>query len=109
MVVLEDVFARNSEYRRYSVRQQDVQGDVAAIHEVISRRFRRYLEEREGMGELDALGDAAASPSTQETRRRKFAYPPGLVVVDGGPAPASAGQEAPDQLAIEDASVCGLA
>jgi len=109
MVVFEDGLARKSEYRRFSVRQQDGQGDVAAIHEVISRRFRRYLEEREEMGELDALGDAAASPSTQETRRRKFAYPPGLVVVDGGPAQAAAAQQALDELGIEDVAVCGLA
>jgi excinuclease ABC subunit C len=78
---------------------------------VISRRFRRYLEEREEMGELDALGDAAAgaaAPGTQESRRR-FAYPPGLVVVDGGPAQAAAAQAALDELGIDDVAVCGLA
>jgi excinuclease ABC subunit C len=111
MVVFEDGLARKGEYRRFSVRQSDGQGDVAAIHEVISRRFRRYLEEREQMGELDALGDAAAgaaAPGTQESRRR-FAYPPGLVVVDGGPAQAATAQAALDELGIDDVAVCGLA
>jgi excinuclease ABC subunit C len=108
MVVFEDGLARKAEYRRFSVRQLDGQGDVAAIHEVISRRFRRYLEEREETGELDVLGDSAAAPGTQESRRR-FAYPPGLVVVDGGPAQAAAARQALDELGIEDVAVCGLA
>ncbi len=110
MVVFEDGLARKSEYRRFSVRQRDGQGDVAAIHEVISRRFRRYLEEREATGELDALGDVAtARPGSQESRQRKFAYPPGLVVVDGGQAQAAAAQQSLDELGIEDVAVCGLA
>jgi len=108
MVVFEDGLARKAEYRRFSVRQLDGQGDVAAIHEVISRRFRRYLEEREETGELDTLGDSAAAPGTQESRRR-FAYPPGLLVVDGGPAQAAAARAALDELGIEDVAVCGLA
>nr|BFE80375.1 hypothetical protein GCM10020093_029760 [Planobispora longispora] len=57
MVVFEDGLARKSEYRRFSVRS--VEGDVASIHEVISRRFKRYLEERVATGELAELGEAA--------------------------------------------------
>ena len=105
MVVFEDGLARKSEYRRFSVRQRDGQGDVAAIHEVISRRFRRYLEEREDNGRsLTRSGDGGHQrrPGSQESRQRKFAYPPGLVVVDGGPAQAAAAQQALDELGIED-------
>ena len=109
MVVFEDGLARKAEYRRFSVRQQEGPGDVAAIHEVISRRFRRYLEEREETGELDTLGDAEVQPGAQETRQRRFAYPPGLLVVDGGPAQAAAARQALDELGIEDVAVCGLA
>ena len=57
MIVFEDGLARKSEYRRFSIRGLDGTDDVASIHEVISRRFRRYLEEREATGELDVLGD----------------------------------------------------
>ena len=67
MVVFEDGLARKSEYRRFSVRGTGGEGDVASVHEVITRRFRRYLEERETTGELDVLGDprpARASPSS---------------------------------------------
>jgi excinuclease ABC subunit C len=111
MVVFEDGLARKSEYRRFSIRGLDGTDDVASIHEVISRRFRRYLEEREATGELDVLGDRAEDePGLAEAAaRRKFAYPPNLVVVDGGPAQVAAAKRALDELGIDDVSVCGLA
>ena len=114
MVVFEDGLARKSEYRRFSIRGLDGTDDVASIHEVISRRFRRYLEEREATGELDVLGDPAAqepagSGGWSDTARRKFAYPPNLVVIDGGPAQVAAAARALDELGIDDVSVCGLA
>ncbi len=122
MVVFEDGLARKGEYRRFSIRQLAGQGDVAAIHEVISRRFRRYLEEREQTGELALLsrGDDLHEPPTErrseaaeqgavDARQRRFSYPPGLVVVDGGPAQAAAARQALDELGIDDVAVCGLA
>ena len=68
MVVLEDGLPRKSEYRRFKIRDVDGNDDFAAMEEVLSRRFRNYLEERD-------------LPSTEVT---KFAYPPQLLVVDGG-------------------------
>jgi len=111
MIVFEDGLARKSEYRRFSIRGLDGTDDVASIHEVISRRFRRYLEEREATGELDMLGDPAGEPAAGVggTGRRKFAYPPNLLVVDGGPAQVAAAARALDELGIDDVSVCGLA
>jgi excinuclease ABC subunit C len=109
MVVFEDGLARKSEYRRFSVRGTGGEGDVASVHEVITRRFRRYLEERETTGELDVLGDPAAGPGDPEFRQRKFAYPPNLVVIDGGPAQVAAAVSALDALGIDDVAVCGLA
>ncbi|GAA4084701.1 excinuclease ABC subunit C [Nonomuraea soli] len=68
---------------------------------------------RRRRGEVEPLGDEvdrAAGPIDPETGRpRKFAYPPNLVVVDGGPAQAAAAQRALDELGIDDVSVCGLA
>jgi excinuclease ABC subunit C len=110
MVVFEDGLARKSEYRRFSIRGVDGTDDVASIHEVIGRRFRRYLEEREATGELDVLGDRAENELGDiSMTRRKFAYPPNLVVVDGGPAQVAAAARALDELSIDDVSVCGLA
>ncbi|WP_061300668.1 excinuclease ABC subunit UvrC [Herbidospora cretacea] len=106
MVVFEDGLARKSEYRRFQIKSTE--GDVASIHEVITRRFRRYLEERSATGELG--GEPTGEPIDPETGRpRKFAYPPNLVVVDGGPAQAAAAQRALDELGIDDVAVCGLA
>ncbi len=114
MVVFEDGLARKSEYRRFSIRGEDGTDDVAAIHEVILRRFRRYLDEREATGELDVLGDPEASAeavqvSAEAARQRKFAYPPNLVVIDGGPAQVAAAVRALDELGIDDIAACGLA
>jgi len=122
MVVFEDGLARKSEYRRFAIRGTGGEGDVASIHEVITRRFRRYLDEREATGELDVLGDPAAGEGDQDParpeaaadlgtdgRKRKFAYPPNLVVVDGGPAQVEAAARALDELGIDDVAVCGLA
>ena len=130
-VVFEDGLARKSEYRRFSIKGTGGEGDVASIHEVITRRFRRYLEEREITGELDTLGDPAGQfaardpaggdpasgdpasgrpgPLDEDGRPRKFAYPPNLVVIDGGPAQVDAAVRALDELGIDDIAVCGLA
>jgi excinuclease ABC subunit C len=121
MVVFEDGLARKSEYRRFSIRGYDGTDDVSAIREVITRRFRRYLEEREESGELDTLGDpearedldpdqdAAQSQELVVTPQKKFAYPPNLVVVDGGAPQVAAAAAALADLGIDDVSVCGLA
>jgi excinuclease ABC subunit C len=107
MVVFEDGLARKGEYRRFSIRGLDGTDDVAAIHEVILRRFRRYLDEREATGELDSLGDPEVS--AEAARQRKFAYPPNLVVIDGGPAQVAAAARALGELGIDDVAACGLA
>jgi excinuclease ABC subunit C len=121
MVVFEDGLARKSEYRRFSVRGQEGSDDISAIREVITRRFRRYLAEREETGELDMLGDPVArgvwervedqDPASERALagQRKFAYPPNLVVVDGARAQAEAASSALAELGIDDIAVCGLA
>jgi excinuclease ABC subunit C len=116
MVVFEDGLARKSEYRRFSIKGYDGTDDISAIHEVITRRFRRYLAEREETGELDILGDPEAreeqnlsSERAVVTQPRKFVYPPNLVVVDGGPLQAAAAAAALAELGIDDVAVCGLA
>jgi excinuclease ABC subunit C len=107
MVVFEDGLAHKSEYRRFAIRGTDGSDDISAIHEVITRRFRRYLAEREKTGELDTLGDPEASDEVGG--QKKFAYPPNLVVVDGGPGQAAAAARALAELGIDDVAVCGLA
>jgi excinuclease ABC subunit C len=113
MVVFEDGLARKSEYRRFVIKGVDGQNDVASMHEVITRRFRRLLDEqarsefRPGDPEDPASGPMLVDPETG--RPRKFAYAPGLVVVDGGPPQVAAAQRALDELGIDDIPVVGLA
>jgi excinuclease ABC subunit C len=110
MVVFEDGLARKSEYRRFAIKGLDGTDDISAIHEVILRRFRRYLAEREKTGELDTLGDPEAEEAAEGIgEKKKFAYPPNLVVVDGGPLQAAAAARALAELGIDDVAVCGLA
>jgi excinuclease ABC subunit C len=68
MVVFEDGLPKRSDYRRFSIKGVRGQDDVASMEEMLGRRFSRYLEE-------------SAKPAAN---RRKFSYPPALVVVDGG-------------------------
>ncbi len=116
MVVFEDGLARKSEYRRFVIRGVEGQNDVASMHEVITRRFRRLLDERVETGDFvespdetpaDDQGPLLIDPDTG--RPKKFAYVPGLVVVDGGPPQVAAAQRALDELGIDDVPVCGLA
>jgi excinuclease ABC subunit C len=136
MVVFEDGLPRKAEYRRFAVRG-DRHGagtdDVAAMSEVLRRRFARYLDQRQPdpadgeAGLADAFGaDLADAPTPNaqagavaETARpgidpvtgrpRKFAYPPQLVVVDGGQPQVNAVARVLAELGIDDIAVCGLA
>ncbi|MET8726172.1 excinuclease ABC subunit UvrC [Streptomyces parvus] len=142
MVVFEDGLARKSEYRRFQIKGFEGQDDVRSMHEVIGRRFKRYLQEKERTGEWEeqptdtatagpaptgpvpgpaapAAGPAPtgpvpavaedAEPREDDGRPKRFAYPPQLVVVDGGQPQVAAAKRALDELGIDDIAVCGLA
>ncbi|MFF8244665.1 excinuclease ABC subunit UvrC [Streptomyces griseus] len=156
MVVFEDGLARKSEYRRFQIKGFEGQDDVRSMHEVIGRRFKRYLQDKERTGEWEeapeaapgpasvhasATGPAATDPAStgpastgpaatgpvpapeltaaspddepepreDDGRPKRFAYPPQLVVVDGGQPQVAAARRALDELGIDDIAVCGLA
>ncbi|MFI0824902.1 excinuclease ABC subunit UvrC [Streptomyces roseolus] len=109
MVVFEDGLPRKSEYRRFQIKSFEGQDDVRAMHEVIGRRFRRYLAEKERTGEWGEDGEVAVDEAGDEGRPKRFAYPPQLVVVDGGQPQVAAARRALDELGIDDVAVCGLA
>jgi excinuclease ABC subunit C len=118
MVVFEDGLPRKSDYRRFVIRGTDGQDDVAAMHETVGRRFRRLLEERSEHPDLEFAehdGPESSRPDgpglldPETGRPRKFAYAPGLLVVDGGPPQVAAARRALDELGIDDVPVCGLA
>ncbi|NES16698.1 MULTISPECIES: excinuclease ABC subunit UvrC [Micromonospora] len=110
MVVFEDGLPRKSEYRRFVVR--GATDDLSAMSEVLRRRFARYLDARAETGEIgeETAGDPdrpGIDPTTG--RPRKFAYPPQLVVVDGGAPQVAAAAQALAELGIDDVALCGLA
>ncbi|MGW7048120.1 excinuclease ABC subunit UvrC [Streptomyces avermitilis] len=114
MVVFEDGLQRKSEYRRFQIKGFEGQDDVRSMHEVITRRFKRYLSEKERTGEWadGELKDGELRDGElkdDEGRPKRFAYPPQLVVVDGGQPQVAAAKKALDELGIDDIAVCGLA
>jgi excinuclease ABC subunit C len=94
MVVFEDALPKRSDYRRFAIKYTPGPDDFAMMEEVVRRRFARYGRENEN-------GEAEKS--------RRFAYPPNLVVVDGGKGQLGRVIEVIDQLGIQNVFVCGLA
>jgi excinuclease ABC subunit C len=116
MVVFEDGLARRSEYRRFIVRGDT--DDLAAMSEVLRRRFARYLdaisESGQVAGETSDVADGdepdpTTTPGIEVARSRKFAYPPQLLVVDGGAPQVQVAAQVLADLGIDDIAVCGLA
>ncbi len=105
MVVFEDGLPRKSEYRRFIIRDVEGQNDVASMREVITRRFRRFLDDRATIAAADT--GSLIDPTTGKAL--KFAYAPALVVVDGGQPQVSAAADAMAELGITDVALCGLA
>jgi excinuclease ABC subunit C len=100
MVVFEEGQAKKSEYRRFGIDDREKFDDTRAMHHVITRRFKRYLEERDlDLKELEISGGD----------RPKFAYPPNLVIVDGGRGQVNAAARALAELGIENIPIVGLA
>ena len=100
MVVFEDGMIKKSEYRRFIIDTSEGFDDTRAMHQVVTRRLKRLLDDRkENEAEVAELG---GKPS-------KFAYPPQLIVVDGGQPQVNAAQRALDELGITDIALCGLA
>lgn len=93
MVVFEDGLPKRSDYRRFRVRTVQGQDDFASMAEVVRRRFGKYLAERD----------------EPPARGRKFAYPPNLIVVDGGKGQLNSALEVLAELGVQEVSAVGLA
>jgi len=98
MVVLEDGLPNKREYRRFKVNDVEGNDDFAAMAEVVRRRLQAYLDERD-------------RPVTERgDKPGKFAYPPQLLLVDGGKGQVSATKRVVDELGLGDEiPVAGLA
>jgi excinuclease ABC subunit C len=103
MVVFEDGLPRKDEYRRFTI--PDSTDDTDSIHQVLRRRL-AYLAP--GVPDTDAAPEASESPETSE-RRKKFAYRPNLLVVDGGQPQVAAAARALEESGVEGIYLCGIA
>jgi excinuclease ABC subunit C len=100
MVVFEDGLAKKSEYRRFAIDTSTATDDTRAMHQVITRRMKRLIADRQvNHSEVAETGGKLS----------KFAYPPQLIVVDGGAPQVAAAQRALDELGITDVALVGLA
>jgi excinuclease ABC subunit C len=97
MVVFEDGLPKKSDYRRFKL-SVDVNDDYANMREVIRRRFARLAEDR-----------AAPLVTPGEDTPRRFAYPPNLVIIDGGVGQLNAALEGVADLPADDVAFVGLA
>ena len=88
LVVFEDALPKKRDYRRFVLRHGRGNDDVASIAEVVRRRF-THVEEEDG--------------------ERRFAYTPGLLVIDGGRPQVNAAQRVLSELGRVDVPVVGLA
>jgi excinuclease ABC subunit C len=139
MVVVEDGLPKKSDYRKFSIAGAAAADDTAAMHDVLTRRFRYYLQDKSGQVDESVLNAVAQEPgqpdggpqvlahdptpspaqdpaqdpalldTTTPAPRAKFAYPPNLVVVDGGKPQVNAAARALADLGIDDVYVVGLA
>lgn len=100
MVVFEDGVAKKSEYRRFIIDTSTAWDDTRAIHQVLTRRLKRLAEER-SIDPAEVLEHGGA--------QKKFAYPPELIVVDGGAPQVAAAARALDEMGMNDIALCGLA
>jgi excinuclease ABC subunit C len=89
MVVMEDGLPKKSDYRRFKVKSVDGNDDYAAMEEVLTRRLTALLAERD-------------RPLAEGERPRKFAYPPQLLLVDGGKGQLAVAQRVVEELGLED-------
>jgi len=100
MVVFEDGQAKKSEYRRFGIDDKEKFDDTRAMHHVVTRRFKRYLAEKDlDLTEVELSGG----------ERPKFAYPPQLVILDGGRGQVNAAARAFEELGITNITLVGLA
>jgi excinuclease ABC subunit C len=95
MVVFEDGLPKRSDYRRFAIKWTTGPDDVGMMGEVIRRRFARLIEEESDRRDIES--------------RRKFAYSPNLVVIDGGKGQLNRAVEVMEELGLSGITLVSLA
>jgi excinuclease ABC subunit C len=112
MVVFEDGLPRKDEYRRFTIPNST--DDTDSIHQVLTRRLAYLAGPTANGSDEHAVGAEAGDNETADAaaaseRRKKFAYRPNLLVVDGGQPQVAAAARALDESGVEGIYLCGIA
>ncbi len=105
MVVFEDGLPRKDQYRSFNI--AETTDDTDSMYQVLTRRL-AYLDRPEPVGEAGAGDDADAEEITAR-RKPRFAYPPQLLLVDGGQPQVEAAARALRDSGHPEIAVCGIA
>ena len=97
MVVFEDGLQQKNSYRKFAIK--DYADDLESISQVLRRRLARLSED-----EAESEGE-----EVEGTRRKRFAYRPGLILVDGGEPQVNAAAAVLEELGIDDIPIAGIA
>ncbi len=105
MVVMEDGLPKRSDYRRFAVRSVPGNDDYAAMGEVLTRRLRHLaadgpLPDGPGSGALDEPPAVIGGRDSATGRRARFAYPPQLLLLDGGKGQLHVGEKVVAELGL---------
>jgi excinuclease ABC subunit C len=101
MVVFEDGLPKKDQYRRFSI--PDSTDDTESIYQTLSRRLAHLDQDGVRQAEADELADAEGTP------RRRFAYRPNLLIVDGGQPQVAAAKRALEDAGVTGITLCGIA
>jgi excinuclease ABC subunit C len=105
MVVFEDGLPQKNSYRKFAIK--DYADDLESISQVLRRRLARLSEDET---EDEPLSEEAADlTDVIAPRRKRFAYRPGLILVDGGEPQVNAAAAVLEELGIDDIPVAGIA
>ena len=102
MVVFEDGLPRKDQYRRFSIPEST--DDTESIYQTLTRRLAHIDQDGSRSEEAEEIeAEAEGRP------RRRFAYRPNLLIVDGGQPQVAAAQRALDDAGITGITLCGIA
>jgi len=113
MVVFEDGLPRKDQYRRFSI--ADSTDDTESIYQTLSRRLAHLEDEPDAGAAAEAAIALSADPDIVVggddvvVERKRFAYRPNLLIVDGGQPQVAAAQRALDDAGITGIQLCGIA
>jgi excinuclease ABC subunit C len=101
MVVFEDGLPKKDQYRRFSIPEST--DDTESIYQTLTRRLAHLDQDETRAEEANELAEAEGRP------RRRFAYRPNLLIVDGGQPQVAAAKRALDDAGVTGITLCGIA